>query len=408
MRATMRELIPLVLVVASGCSRAPEPTAAAPSPEPARPVQTKAEPAEPVPETSSERRLQWLRDVDALVADIQAGPAPLSAELRTRLDKLVASPEARAVWDVDASAFGGEDDSVLRFAPRIKALIAAVTARGTVDDAVHVALFEHHTQIAFVRAGESFIDGLPGDDASRAARLHGLDQTRLGDAIVVCGLLFMTTHASQDLRDQVVAELLDEDSYAHLGKQHLQLIVATLDESVPAVLPPKLAPDYARIRDFVESLRAAHPARRDGLEVTYQGIIAVTNPRAPTTVVSRTGGFSVVTYPRALASRVASATMVQHRVDATAGNTTFEAVCVDGATAEQLAARVAASGVGEEREGDGPGTWFEYTVSDRAGGMRILDIGDRGCAASVEAPPGQLDPLAPRFLSSLRAAPAAN
>ena len=353
-------------------------------------------------------RAEWLAAVDALVADPATMPRLDDAAGRARFTQLL-RPEP---WSGrDADTFAQHGDELVAFFPAFKRLTLQFAARGTVDEVLAVTMFGLDAFDAIITSGEAFLARMPPTDPTLATRRGGLDKMRLGVAIDVCGALYTAQDASSERRTNALTALAQPARYAGLSRDGLQLILATLDEQLLPPLRPELRTAYQAIRATVAQVLDTHPAPT-GHRTTYQGIAPGTPPGQPvTTVVSRTGGFSVRTGPAALAKRVDvtradGATLGSHWIELQDGAFRFEAVCFDGTTEATLVAGAPPSSTRSARPSSLPGAWSVERIGGTELRGRIVTVGERGCIAGVSGPaagfPGD---RADAFLASLAPAP---
>jgi len=393
---TAKLLILLLPLTLAACGRAKSRTAA------------QASPADSAADGWT--RAEWLAAAEGFIADPTTLPRLADPATRPLFQRLVST----AAWrEVDVKLFEGNGEEIMRFLPTIKRLTLLLLARGTVNEVLALGLYTHEVYPALIGSGLAFVDRLPADDSSRIHRLAGLERMRLGAAIDLCGILYVSVSASEDARAAAVAKLMNAASYGHHSREGLQLIVATLDEKLLPSVSAGLRKTYQAIREIVAQEHGKRAESRQSVtRTTYQGIgSSLVDPGKSTTVVSATGGFSVAGGPAALAMRVEvpmadGSTGVQHRVELQDGETLFAVACLDGKTESELVANMQTVGNLAARTSPHPGQWFTLDAGGREARLRFTTIAGRGCMASAEGPSGQVPgDRADAFLASLRAAP---
>jgi hypothetical protein len=348
-------------------------------------------------------RADWLAAVDGVLAN----PATLPRLGDPQFDRLV---NTDAWLHIDGNAFATSPEELLRFFPAFKKLTMAFVTRHAASELVALGLYALDVYRAFITAGSDFIDHLAPDDATRPTRRGGIEKVRLGAALEVCALLFLAPTADAPRRDAAIARLTDARSYAFHSQEGLQLIAATLDETVLPTIQATLRTPYQRIRDVVVREHDGRAPSARPIRTTYQGLAGSVFSTTPVAIVSRTGGFSVELSPAALAKRVEitqpdGSNSVQHWIELQDGGTVFESVCLDGTPESAITATFTGKS-GVTRLPTQPGTWLAVSANGRETRMRITTIRGRGCLASVEAAAGQFPSArADAFLASLKPAP---
>ena len=334
-------------------------------------------------------RAAWLVAVDAYIA------SPSRPQLMALLDS--------DVWrTLPRDAFAKQPDEVARFFPALKKLMAGA-ALGTVDDVLRAGMFGLDAYQAILLAADDFLAKLPADDPTRRVRAGGVDKMRLGAALDVAGMLYVTLDPSPR-RDEGLARLADPATYATFSRDGLQLLLATLDERVIPMSETSRRTAYVAVRDTIAAEHARRPEPSSNIRTTYQGVGAAKPGRAR--IVSTTGKFSVELNPAALVKRVEIAPgVVQHWIELQEGDARFEAACMDGVTDVSIVSQLRGAGAIPTDMGE-PGTWLALDRDGRATRIRVLPIAGRACLASLEGPAASYSfDRADAFLRSLRAEP---
>ncbi len=233
---------------------------------------------------------------------------------------------------------------------------------------------------------------------------------RLGAAITIGGVLYAALEASPHYQTVAIDALSAPDTYSDPSREHLQLILATLDRLIPST-PATLRSGYQRVRAVVAAARDARPAPQGVRTVTYQPLGPPSFPPSPhATIVSTTGGFAVDIGAGAVAKRIDvrqpnGTVLSQHWIELQDGDTQFQAACIDGQTEATLVANFSSMGATADAS-KLPGHWMHVDNQGSPDRMRILSIAGRGCVASAEGPAGDVSPArVEAFLASLRASP---
>ena len=322
-------------------------------------------------------RAEWLRAVDGFTADPKTMP---------RLDdplfqKLVST---NAWLKIDRTIFETNIEEVFRFFPAIKKMTLILVPKTAMDEMLVLGLYTHDVYRALIAASTDYVSHLPANDGSRPARLAGIDDMRLGAAIGICGILFVSLDASDESRSAMVATLTDPASYSFHSREGLQMIAATLDERLLPSLKPALEKPYQTIREVLAQEYDKRSEPLSPIRTTYQGLGPPTqDPTKITTIVSTTGGFSVALGPAGIAKRVEikqpdKVTSVQHWIELQDGETKFEAICLDGKLESELVSNFQGLDGVSARESEHSGRWFTLKTKDREGGIRILTIAGKG------------------------------
>lgn len=359
----------------------------------------------PAPVTAELTRAQWLTVAEGFVAKPETMPRLSDPASRPRFEQLVSSP---AWLRAEPSIFQGDGAELERFMIATKRLQLLLASKAASDEMLMLLLYAYEAVGSISVAGDAFVAGLrPGD---REARQDGVDRMRYGAAISLCGALYLLMNASDAYRATAIAKLTSAATYAPLRRELLQLVLATLDERILPSVAPALQPSYRQIRAVVAAAYEARGAEGSPTRTTYQGIGPSTLDLAPsTTLVSVTGGFSVALGPAGIAKRVErdlpdGTTRVQHEIEWREGAATFEAICLDGHAAAELVAGFESVGFAVQASPHA-GTWLTLRADGLEAWLRVMTIGGRGCAASVESPAGQVSAArAEAFLLSLQPA----
>ena len=362
----------------------------------------------PAPVTAPWTRAEWLTTVEGFIAHPETMPRLSDPATRAVFQRLASTPS----WKTFEGAMVERDVVEFeRFATVAKQVHRILAAKVAMDELVLFQLYVNEVTLASIKAGAAFLDGLPAAD--RPVRQRGLERMQYGAALGVCGLMYFALDASDPYRAMVITTLTQPASYAQHSREGLQLILATLDQRLLPSVRPALQQPYREVRAVVAAAYDQRAAPRSRTRTTYEGVGPPDLDLARAmTVVSITGGFSVAASPGGVAKRVEidqadGTTLVQHWIESRDGEATFEAICMDGLPEAQIVAGFAKRGFVAQASPH-PGAWLTANIDGVEARMRVVTIGDRGCAASVEGPVGQVTAArAEAYLLSLQPVSAA-
>ena len=369
----------------------------------ARPATTKANQGAP-----ALSRAEWLAAVAGYAADPSTLPRRSDSEGRARFDALLNLD----VWaSVGATDFVEAAPDIAAFQQGLRQLAMSAVSAQAHDEFMRIGLFMHESHPPLFAAMATHLATLSPED--QAKRRGGIDKMQVGAAEVVCGVLhdLAAGVGDSDTRMMIAQDLAEASSYRHMGREALQLVLATIDERI---LPsnPAATPMLAPVRSVIATEFAARPPAPGPVRTIYEAFGAPTFETSPTLVaVSHTGEFSVAMGALALIARVATTqadgrVTVMHRIAYEIGGTTFSAICMNGVTAQQWLTAFGQQPGACTVMSTLPGAWLTIATAELFGAFRFLDVGSRGCLASVEGPPGAVPPgTIDAFLGSLRAYP---
>ena len=306
------------------------------------------------------------------------------------------------------NTFASEENAELSFrVPQaFKALILVLEEKRAIDEILLLNMYSFLITQKIIKDGEAFINAQGGSNAQRAARLKGLKQVRHGAAISFCPLFASAAAASPPYQKRAREILLSRETYTEFDHEGLQLIAATLAK------PPWSSPgtsfhkELQDTRSLILKIRQKRPGIDTFPKTTYAGFDRESfREKEQRDVVSRSGGFSVLTRPAAVEKTVQEAANapLQHWLEFQKGETLFSAVCFDQISTKKLAQSFAKLPSLVRRKGGAPGRWFKSNTNEKRADIRILTLDGRACMAAVEGPTGATtDAEVELFLLSLR------